>query len=138
MGWNWAHKRKEIRQRGMRYLLAYGLDTGSPIGFLNFLYTTEEDAEGHSRRVAYVYELQLEAPHQGMGIGTALLARLASILVSDREAPKQIMLTCFTANVGAIRFYCRHGFCVDSISPSMCNIADSGYEILSKVLHPKG
>lgn len=103
------------------------------MGFLAFLYTDEPDERGRPRRVAYLYELQVEAAHQGAGIGAALLRHLEDILKEEEEAPKQMMLTCFAANVGAMRFYRRQGLTVDPISPSNYEgEQDCGYEIMSK------
>lgn len=42
------------------------------------------------------------------------------------------MLTCFKDNIGALEFYRKIGFEIDENSPSLCDIDDVEYEILSK------
>jgi hypothetical protein len=41
------------------------------------------------------------------------------------------MLTCFKENADALAFYAKLGFAIDDNSPSMCDMMDEDYEILS-------
>lgn len=105
-----------------------------PIAFLSFLNTTEPDQRGRARKVLYCYELQVSPRHQGVGLGSMLLGILEE---EARRALKRpiVMLTCFTRNEAAMRFYLRHGYTPDPISPSQSLQGDSEtveYEILSK------
>lgn len=95
--------------------------------------SSEVDARGRHRSVAYLYELQVDEPCRGLGLGSILFNGALAIAKSEPSRPKLIMLTCFTANKRAARFYQdKHGFTVDEISPEPDR---SDYVILSKVLY---
>ncbi|TNY21068.1 hypothetical protein DMC30DRAFT_395889, partial [Rhodotorula diobovata] len=80
--------------------------------------------------VAYCYELQVEAAHQGSGAGRVLmdaLERLARASKMDKA-----MLTVFKANQQALTFYEKIGYGEDEIDPGRFGVEDVAYKILSK------
>lgn len=133
MKWDRDAKRREVVQSGMKYLVACPNDT-VPAAFLNYKLTSEEDLRGQKFAVAYCYELQVDALHQGQRLGSLLLAELERRVKKQMKRPL-VMLTCFKANQRALAFYQRHGYAPDPISPSRCNPKGRcDYEILSKYL----
>jgi GNAT superfamily N-acetyltransferase len=52
----------------------------------------------------FVYQLYVMPEHQGKGIGTSLLG------IAKLQRPKGLQLWAFESNLGARRFYERHGF----------------------------
>lgn len=124
--------------------------------FLSFMVTVEDD-----RLLTYVYEVQVDSAYRGFGIGgllmgaVELLAARPSPLGATRaidaqgflqEPPPQpadaghgtgeLMLTVFTSNVGARRFYERRGYTKDVISPearqTRRGVVEYDYIIMSK------
>lgn len=127
----------------MKYLLLLKRDperteadplAGSLLAFAALIANSREvDARGEHRSVAYLYELQVEEPYRCLGLGSILFNEVLAIAKSEPSRPKLVMLTCFTANGRAAKFYRdRHGFIVDEISPSP---DQSDYIILSKALY---
>lgn len=138
MGWSSVKKKKEMRHPAIRYLLlrtkggaipnenhdeeqqqepeehnelAEGgnqnswedeEDPSKIVGFLSFMVTEEEE-----QHVIYIYELQLAQSSQNQGLGKSLLS-IAEGYGRAAGMPKA-MLTCFTENVSAMRFYHRNG-----------------------------
>jgi len=141
--WNDSRKRGELRNDRMRWILLRsktlpGIDTpesGSKgiVGFMAFRFVAEAGIP-----LAYLHELQLSKSVQRMGYGQRLTAQLERIA---RNCSMQlIMLTVFSSNVTAMKFYEKLGFSIDEASPGPCyNLMDddqpkSPYEIMSKVL----
>jgi GNAT superfamily N-acetyltransferase len=54
----------------------------------------------------WIDQLYVDPGHTGLGIGSQLIA------VAKRQQPSKLRLWTFEANVGARRFYERHGFVV--------------------------
>lgn len=89
--------------------------------------------------VAYCYELQVRPDLHRAGLGGVMMAILERIASANRM--RKVMLTVFTDNERAMRFYQRLGYTVDRISPSQYAhkdeepyLADSlgRFEIMSK------
>jgi len=80
------------------------------LGFTSFMVTEEND-----REVIYCYELQLVPEAQGNGYGKVLMTMLEGF--GRNVGLTMAMLTVFTENTGAIRFYQRIGYDKDVWSP---------------------
>lgn len=120
----------------MEYLTGRRDEDNNLIAFASYMRTTEDDLSGRARPVLYIYELQVVEGERGRGLGSSLLRRLEDIAINS-DLP--IMLTCFKANVDAMRFYTKAGYSIDEISPSRCGYHDYDYEILIKqVIHQTG
>lgn len=139
MGWSSVKKKNEMRHPAIRYLLLRTKDAAMSnenhdeeqgqgqgqedneleeegnqdswedeedpskiVGFLSFMIT--EEVKEH---VIYIYELQLAQSSQNQGLGKFLM-NIAEDYGRAVGMPKA-MLTCFSENVGAKRFYHRNG-----------------------------
>ena len=72
--WSKGRKRRELMTRGMTFLCATCAATSEEIlGFAAILPDDEPYEGGTTRRVLYLYELQVKKEWQGKGIGRALL-----------------------------------------------------------------
>lgn len=141
-GWDREMKRRELSQDKMQYLLLLERDleeaeenslAGTLFAFAALVPDSDEaDAKGRTRPITYLYELQVRESLRGLGLGSMLLGQVEAMARSEPSGPELIMLTCFTANEGAVRFYRdRHGFIIDEISPEPDR---SDYLILGKPL----
>jgi len=139
--WSSPHKKKEMRHPAMRFLVLSRTTTttsggdggasdggktersdgggdweesdregGEVLGFTSFMVTEEND-----REVIYCYELQLVPEAQGNGYGKVLMTMLEGF--GRNVGLTMAMLTVFTENTGAIRFYQRIGYDKDVWSP---------------------
>lgn len=115
-GWSSSAKQAEMKDPDMKYLLVRAapgctepisidhgtLDPGSSggaiLGFLSFMVTIEDGFE-----VVYCYEIHLLDLVRGKGIGKCLMQMLESIGRALRL--EKTMLTVFTSNEYAIKFY---------------------------------
>jgi N-alpha-acetyltransferase 40 len=129
-GWKPGLKKSEMKEEDMRYLLVRrryeepkdetgGLgdsehvektNDNKIVAFLSFMLTPEEDEP-----VVYVYEIQLSESTRGAGLGKHLMALQDKIAKS--VGLEKIMLTVFTRNAHAEKFYRRLGYAEDEISP---------------------
>ena len=87
-------------------------------------------------RVAYLYELHVDACARRSGLGRALVAVVED--AGRRGGARGLMLTVQLANTDAIRFYTRGlGLAVSPISPSACAPAHIAracdYELLQRI-----
>lgn len=105
-----------------------------PVAFIHFRFLFEGDA-----LALYVYEIQVAESHWQKGIGKHLM-RIAE-LAARMAKMEWVMLTVFTENVSALKFYKSLGFKEDASSPSLSsvhsfvgNFDDSPHKILSKCL----
>jgi ribosomal protein S18 acetylase RimI-like enzyme len=128
--WSPSKKRKELRTSGMVYVVVE-VDDGERAGFVALLVDTEPYKDDIERRVAYVYELQVDRRYQGKGVGTKLMGAVVSI--AKCRGCEWIMLTHFRANQGASIFYEKQGFTEDWNSP-----AGENYVILSRFIGGEG
>ncbi|KAL9090600.1 MAG: hypothetical protein Q9159_001847 [Coniocarpon cinnabarinum] len=113
--WGWSTKKKlrEMQLDDMRYLLlrsrldscaADEKDISPPIvGFLSFMLTVEDDME-----VAYCYEVHLHPELRGQRVGATLMEIMEGI--GRAAGMSKSMLTVFTSNVDACKFYERLGY----------------------------
>ena len=114
-GWDGQAKRQELGHDDARYLVI-GRDA-----FVHLRY----EMEG-SEPVIYVYEIQVDAKKQGQQLGQRLMGAVE--LLAGRLRFPRVMLTVFTGNAGARRFYEILGYKEDNSSPD----DDAGYMILCK------
>jgi len=119
--WNDREKRDDVDHFSSRFLLAW--QDSKLAGYLLFRFDTEDcDPDDPCARqgqeqveIAYVYELQIAPFAQGAGLG-ALLMRLLERL-SRMTKMRKVMLTCFSFNTAARKFYQAQGYQLDLISP---------------------
>jgi len=158
-GWSDGEKRKELEDSHARYLICRkkpvegagaaasasaasedeDKDTdrvvsdskGELVGFVHFRFMLEGEAP-----VLYVFEIQCEPRARGKGVGSFLMRALE--LVAYQEHMHYVMLTVFTSNAGAKRFYSRLGYDLDELSKSPAMLtSDVAYQILSKTIDPE-
>jgi GNAT superfamily N-acetyltransferase len=131
-------KRDELRHQNARFLLVHdnkadsnnGKDKNTMVGYCHFRFENDDEDEP-TEAVVYVYELQVSSKYQHCGIGRRLMELTHEI--ARRAGLKKVMLTVFTANDAALRFYKNLGYVIDTISPSMGG-QQCDYEIMSIVL----
>ncbi|KAF3406597.1 hypothetical protein DPV78_000290 [Talaromyces pinophilus] len=108
--------------------------TASPhsevLAFLSFM-TTYEDG----KQVLYCYEIHIHPSLQGQGIGRHLMSLFEE--TGRRIGLEKGMLTVFTANRAAVKFYERLGYGIDEFSPGPRKlrngtVKEPDYLILSK------
>ena len=105
--------------------------TPKVLGFAHFRYEPSE-TNPHTP-ITYLYELQISQTSQGHGQSLMTLIELLSLQFQMR----QVVLTVFKCNTGAMRFYLNKlkGYAVDESSPSNFEGGENElaeYEILSK------
>lgn len=128
---NWGldleKKMEELDHEHARFLLVKAGEEF--VGFLHFRFDVNDD-EVPTEEVLYVHEIQIAQNYTGRGIGRRLMAIME--VVAMRTDMKKVMLTVFSANAAAYRFYTvRMNYVIDPISPSQ-NGVKADYEILSK------
>ncbi|OCK96709.1 uncharacterized protein K441DRAFT_694765 [Cenococcum geophilum 1.58] len=148
-GWRPKAKRKEMQDPDMRYLLVRKhLSPQPPVesddgpylapGFLSFMITLDDDYE---YPVLYIYEIHLSSELRSCGLGAHLI-QIAEYIGRGVGVTKT-MLTVFTSNTAAERFYRRLEYSQDEISPEP-RILRNGlvkpvdYMIMSKLLEDRG
>ncbi|TGO56958.1 hypothetical protein BCON_0071g00120 [Botryotinia convoluta] len=106
-------------------------------GFMSFMPTFEDGI-----KVVYLYEIHLMDELRGTGLGTHLMSLLTNIA---RAIPgvEKTMLTCYTANEAALKFYRKLGYEKDEYSPEPKRlkggkVLESDYVILSKRVEGTG
>jgi RimJ/RimL family protein N-acetyltransferase len=115
-GWSFNRKRKEMKEKEMRYVILR--DTSSRIepppmiGFVSFMLTHDSTP---SMPVLYVYEIHLTEGARGKGYGKRLMH--VARTVAFEVGVDKVMLTCFLSNTAALDFYRRLGFEKDVCSP---------------------
>ena len=144
-GWKPRAKYREMREPDMKYVLVYRKDKSKPseehiridqdasdnafVGFMSFQLTPEPPDQ-----VLYIYEVHLAISVRGLGLGHYLM-KIAQKIASDVGVAKT-MLTVFTSNIKARKFYEKLGYRVDDISPDDRElrgiVRPADYAILSK------
>lgn len=109
-GWNPKHKREEMREPDMQYLLLRHHQTKTIVAFVSFMLTLEEE-----EAVIYIYEIHLTSELRGTGVGKALVGVVEGI--GRATGMKLCMLTVFTSNAHAEAFYRYLGYTEDASSP---------------------
>lgn len=118
-GWRPDHKKKEMADPNLRYLLvrrendSESLKTQSHeglVGFSSCMLTIEDDYE-----TIYVYELHLEESARRTGLGRQLVSVAESI--GRRAGMEKCMLTVFSCNESGEAFYRNMGYTEARDSP---------------------
>ena len=99
----------------------------SIVGYTVFRFEWDDEEEPEYP-VLYCYELQVCKTVQGHGIGRQLMSLL--VQTADKLKLWKVLLTCFTVNTQALKFYREIGFDTDVNSPIANGVA-ADYEILS-------
>ncbi|CAD0083727.1 unnamed protein product [Aureobasidium vineae] len=147
-GWSDSKKLDEMKDEDMRYLIVRLKGGRSPapekqwsenleldssiIGFLSFMITEEEE-----ENVAYIYEIHISEHFRDCGLGRHLFSLVEHI--GRATGMDKTMLTIFTCNTHARRWYDSRVYEVDEISPRPRKLRggrsiEPEYEILSKRL----
>lgn len=131
-GWRPKDKREEMRDENMWYWIVRQEDGPPFAGFASFMITVEDGAP-----VVYLYEIHLSASLRGAGIGDQLMEAVEAL--GRNAGMAKSMLTVFTSNEGAERFYRRRGYETDEFSPQSRTLRGGkvkrpDYVILSKAL----
>ncbi|KAF7905948.1 hypothetical protein EAF00_000227 [Botryotinia globosa] len=106
-------------------------------GFMSFMPTFEDGI-----KVLYLYEIHLMDELRGTGLGTHLMSIFTNIACAIPGVEKT-MLTCYTANEAALKFYRKLGYEKDEYSPEPKRlkggkVLESDYVILSKRVEGMG
>ena len=137
-GSSWGYcamdKKNELFHKDARYLLLYTNSSHDEnmIGYLHYRFHVEENGE----LVFYIYELQIKSNMQRLGIGKKVMI-LCSLLCKQLKCIDKMMLTVFTANEKAKRFYTTLGYSIDDSSPCANEEGGKDYRIMSKTITGK-
>lgn len=129
-GWNPKFKREEMREPDLRYILIK--DSSDQVcGYTSLMPTIEE-----GQAVVYCYEIHLKPELRGTGLAGLLMGFLDTV-ARNIEVVEKVMLTVFTCNTRAVKFYQHCGFGVDDISPRRRKlrngvVKEPDYVIMSK------
>ncbi|KAF4549623.1 Acetyltransferase (GNAT)-like protein 1 [Elsinoe fawcettii] len=141
MGWHRGRKRREMRDRDMRFMILR-TDNGGSVdtkevsktfaGFLSFMITYEDGIP-----VIYIYEIHLKPSARGSGAGKRLMSIVEKI--GQSVGVEKSMLTVFRSNNKAVKWYERLGYALDEYSPPEKKlrgdkVKQANYLILSKTL----
>jgi len=77
------------------------------VGFIHLAYLTREMYET-ARNMAVIHDMYVKPIYRSLGIGTMLMKEEMK-RVKDKGV-KQVRLSVLSENVGAVKFYERHGF----------------------------
>jgi GNAT superfamily N-acetyltransferase len=97
------------------------------VGYTVFRFEWDDDEEPE-HPVLYCYELQVSKTVQGHGVGRQIMSLLVQI--ADKLKLWKVLLTCFTVNTHALKFYRNIGFDTDVNSP-IAQGFPADYEIMS-------
>ena len=131
-GWHPKHKREEMGEKDMRYILLQDETELGILAFTSFMLTPEDD-----EAVIYIYEIHLSTALRGSGIGKGMVELVEGI--GKAVGVSMSMLTVFTANEHAEAFYRHLGYTEDASSPQARKLRGGKvkkpeYLILSKKL----
>eukprot|EP00906_Rhabdomonas_costata_P006309 RCo009253 len=126
-GWTDRLKREEMFDITGRFIIAF--DGAEPVGFTSFRFDMD-----FGRRVVYCYELHCVPRVQGKGLGKHLMVLLE--LVARKQNFSNIVLTTFTANASAVRFFRNKVKFVEDVSNPQDSAIDLGFLIMGKELKP--
>ncbi|TVY12564.1 N-alpha-acetyltransferase 40 [Lachnellula arida] len=115
-GWKPRSKQKEMKLLDMKYIVVKSDDgegegEGEVQAFASVMPTYED---GYP--VLYIYEIHLCSALQGTGLAHTLMTLILAI-AHKIPSTQKVMLTCFTCNERAVRFYEKTGFARDEFSP---------------------
>lgn len=119
-----------MREPDLRYILIKDL-SGQVCGYTSLMPTIEE-----GEAVVYCYEIHLKPELRGTGLAGLLMGFLDTV-ARNIEIVEKVMLTVFTCNTRAVKFYRHCGFEVDDISPRRRKlrngvVKEPDYVIMSK------
>lgn len=119
-----------MREPDLRYILVKD-SAGQVCGYISLMPTMEE-----GEAVVYCYEIHLKPDLRGTGLAGLLMGFLDTI-AKNIEVMEKVMLTVFTCNTRAVKFYQHCGFEVDDISPRRRKlrngvVKEPDYVIMSK------
>lgn len=119
-----------MREPDLRYILIKD-SSGKVCGYTSLMPTIEE-----GEAVLYCYEIHLKPELRGTGLAGLLMGYLDTI-ASNIEVVEKVMLTVFTCNTRAVKFYKHCHFEVDDISPRRRKlrngvVKEPDYVIMSK------
>lgn len=123
--WSRIKKKRELTILGMLFFAHFMDDL--QVAFAAVLPDHEPYINESQRKVLYVYELQVAEEHQGQGVGSVLINEIVNY--AKKMSIKWILLTHYSANKRAERFYQKHGFTLDWSTPT-----DAPFVILSRQL----
>lgn len=103
IGWNPVDKLEELADPAMRFLILRDVASSSLAGFASFMICCEDGLD-----TIYCYEIHLEERLRGRGLGAQLMGALEAI--GRAVGVEKAMLTVFTSNVSARRFYQALGY----------------------------
>jgi ribosomal protein S18 acetylase RimI-like enzyme len=128
IGWNVAKKKAEMRDPAMMYILVRHGAVGGEF--------TYDDPPYEDRQVVYLYEIHLHEHLRGMRLGSKLVAFVEE--AARQAGISKTMLTVFTANSRARRWYEKLGYGKDACSPEdrvvRSRVVAADYVIMSKEL----
>ncbi|TVY31341.1 N-alpha-acetyltransferase, partial [Lachnellula subtilissima] len=112
-GWKPRSKQKEMKLLDLKYLIVKSSNEEEEgvQGFASIMPTYEDDYP-----VLYIYEIHLCSALQGTGLANTLMKLILDI-AHKIPSTQKVMLTCFTCNERAVRFYEKAGFAKDEFSP---------------------
>lgn len=96
------------------------------LAFISFSLEREDEYDDDTPICIYVYELQVLKSMRGKGLGSFLL----NVVFKDNRHISSALLTCYTQNKDALKFYYSKGFKRHWTSPA--TRSRSKYEILFK------
>ncbi|TVY27992.1 N-alpha-acetyltransferase [Lachnellula hyalina] len=111
-GWKPRSKQKEMKLLDLKYLIVKSSNVEEGVqGFASIMPTYED-----LYPVLYIYEIHLCSALQGTGLANTLMKLILDI-AHKIPSTQKVMLTCFTCNERAVRFYEKAGFAKDEFSP---------------------
>ena len=128
LGWNEKNMAEEMYDDPAWYLVAReNSESAAPVAFAHFRYELDHDDE-----VLYIYEIQLEESARRKGLGKFMMMVLE--LLSHKANMRKIMLTCFTHNPLALKFFRGSMKYERDMKPNEDDVfEEADYEILSKI-----
>lgn len=102
IGWDSDRKLAEMREEHMRHLVIQSA-TGSPVAFSSFMVSEEDGID-----VIFVYDIHVVAESRRKGYAATLMQVMEEVGCLTKM--KEVMLSVFVANPGAIEFYSKQGY----------------------------
>lgn len=135
-GWDEVRKRGEMEDPDARFFLLKGTTGTSPASPSLCAFASFRVEEDGGEAVLYCYEVQVHSALRGKRVGTGLMRLMEHVALS--HGVHKAMLTVFTANERAVRFYHGLGYARDPSSPRdrmlRGRLISADYAVLSKSL----
>ena len=131
-GLDLQEKAEELRHEHARFLIVTpNKESRDLVAFVHFRFDVNDDDQP-TEEVLYVYEIQVSLDARRFGLGKRLMNIME--LVGTKTYMRKVMLTVFSNNHAAMKFYKdKLKYVVDENSPSRHG-QTADYEILSKVV----